>query len=281
MSEYNGEFPPYTFPIGVGQGNLGILVNDFKIKQQTLIQKPYAMVYIQPSPEWGIHSKYCFFSYLEMICKKYNHHKKFQIIIPNWIHEEIEYNPQFTSKLRTITKSFYKNVSIIYADNTEIQLLTDDSSNTRLTFRGDILPQQRNIFISLMKDSIRDILVTGDQSITDIISCYGGKTPQKILWYQIAPWKQGFAYYLNEELPNRYYKSFHTSCGTLESVDLSINWKKFFKAYDFRIHGKQRMDAIMIGIHEFRINDALQKLLKIIEHSRYLETAKNKINLLK
>ena len=46
MSEYNGEFPPYTLPIGVGGDNLGILFNDFKAKQQTLIKKPYALVYL-------------------------------------------------------------------------------------------------------------------------------------------------------------------------------------------------------------------------------------------
>ena len=75
VSEYNGEFPPYTFPIGVGGDNLGIFFNDFKIKQQNLIKKPYALVYIQPSPSWGPHSKACFLSYLEMVCKNY-HNKR-------------------------------------------------------------------------------------------------------------------------------------------------------------------------------------------------------------
>ena len=53
VSEYNGEFPPYTFPIGVGKGQLGLLFNRFPIKQQNLIKGPYALVYIQPSPAWG------------------------------------------------------------------------------------------------------------------------------------------------------------------------------------------------------------------------------------
>ena len=82
VSEYNGEYPPYTFPIGVGKGQLGLLMNNFKDKPQNLIKAPYSLVYIQPSPEWGIHSKYCFIAYLEMICRKYKKHKKFQIIIP-------------------------------------------------------------------------------------------------------------------------------------------------------------------------------------------------------
>ena len=70
LVKYNGDYPLYTFPIGVGKGNLGLLFNDIKLKQQNLIKKPYALVYIQPSPEWGVHSRTCFVSYLEMICKK-------------------------------------------------------------------------------------------------------------------------------------------------------------------------------------------------------------------
>ena len=66
VSEYNGEFTPYTFPIGVGYDNLGILFNNYKYKQQKIMKTPYALVYIQPSPDWGPHSKYCFYSYLEI-----------------------------------------------------------------------------------------------------------------------------------------------------------------------------------------------------------------------
>ena len=49
-------------------------------------------------------------------------------------------------------------------------------------FRGDILPVKRDLFISLVKYSIEDILLTGDQSITDAISYC---TSQKNIWYQV------------------------------------------------------------------------------------------------
>ena len=39
-----------------------------------------------------------------------------------------------------------------------------------LILRGDILPKPRPDFISLMKYSVEDILLTGDQSITDCFS---------------------------------------------------------------------------------------------------------------
>ena len=95
-----------------------------------------------------------------------------------------------------------------------------------------------------MKDSINDILVTGDQSLTDIISCC--KTKQ--VWYQIAPWKKGLAWNLYKELPNAYFKSFQTSCGTLKSLNTKIDWNNFMKKYDFRINGRKRFDSILISL---------------------------------
>ena len=73
MSEYNDkDNGPYDFPVGIGANYLGLFLNNFKYKKQHLLKNPYALIYIQPSPEWGVHSKYCFLSFLEMICKKYS-----------------------------------------------------------------------------------------------------------------------------------------------------------------------------------------------------------------
>ena len=130
-----------------------------------------------------------------------------------------------------------------------------------------------------MKDSVEDILVTGDQSLTDVFSCC---RKHKKVWYQIAPWKKGLAHNLSKHLPNDYYSTFKTSCGTLKSVKGGIDWKSFLSEYDFRIKGKERMDSILIGRCILNCDMKLQKdLLNIIERSRFLESAKNKINKLK
>ena len=39
VSEYNGEYPPYTFPIGVGEVNLGLMFTNIKLKKQTVVKK--------------------------------------------------------------------------------------------------------------------------------------------------------------------------------------------------------------------------------------------------
>ena len=129
-----------------------------------------------------------------------------------------------------------------------------------------------------MKDSIQDILLTGDQSLTDILSC----CKEKRVWYQIAPWKKGLAYHLSKQVPNKFYSTFKTSCGTLKSININIDWKNFIRENDFRIHGKKRMDSIILGINQLKkSNQYLKNLLHIINHSRYLETAQTKINKLK
>lgn len=274
VSEYNGEFPPYTFPIGVGKGQLGLLFNRFPTKQQNLIKGPYALVYIQPSPAWGVHSKYCFLSYLEMICKNYHQkHSNFQIVIPNWIYETLDENYNFMIETKKIIMKYYGRFSIVSSDK-EKYILDENNKNGELVLRADILPQKREIFISLMKESVKDILVTGDQSLTDIISC----CKYKRVWYQIAPWKKGLAENLHIHLPNKHYGTYKTSCGTLKSLNTEIDWKNFMKNYDFRIHGKKRMDSILVAHSRYKENNIYQKIAEEIESSRYLETAKNKIN---
>jgi len=275
VSEYNGEFPPYTFPIGVGRGQLGLLFNNFPTKPQTIIKKPYALVYIQPSPAWGVHSNYCFLSYLEMICKNYSEkNKQFQMIIPTWIFETLDENYQFMLKTRKIIKKFYGTVSIVSPNKEKYVIDENEKQKGEFILRSDILPQKRGVFISLMKDSVKDILVTGDQSLTDIISC----CKRKRVWYQIAPWKSGLAENLHKHLPNKYYDSFKTSCGTLKSLNVEIDWKNFMELYDFRVNGKKIMDAILISNSLYLDEPLYKEIAEIIQTSRYLETAQNKIN---
>jgi hypothetical protein len=274
VSEYNGEFPPYTFPIGVGKGQMGLLFNKFPTKQQNLIKGPYALVYIQPSPAWGVHSNYCFLSYLEMICKNYQKHTNFQIVIPKWIFETLDENYNFMLETKNIIKKYYQYFSIVSPDKDKYVLDENNKKKGELTLRADILPQKRDVFISLMKDSVKDILVTGDQSLTDIISC----CKYKRVWYQIAPWKKGLAENLHKHLPNEYYGTYKTSCGTLKSIDTEIDWRNFMKQYDFRINGKKRMNDILISHSIYKNDKIYQEIAELIETSRYLETAKKKIN---
>ena len=95
ISEYNGILGNYTIPIGVGSKQFGLLLTDIKPKKQSIIKKPYALMYIAPPLSYldertdlwgtvGVHGNYCFMAFLEMIDKKYKY-KHFQVIIPSWV----------------------------------------------------------------------------------------------------------------------------------------------------------------------------------------------------
>ena len=207
-----------------------------------------------------------------MICKKYkDKYSFFQVIIPGWIVNEVLDNNKFKNDI--LKKCKYENISLNTGDDV-VFLKGKESKRSHLIFRGDILPKPREIFISLMKDSINDILVTGDQSLSDIISCCNYKK----VWYQIAPWKKGLAENLTKHLPNKYYDTFKTSCGTLKGINTKIDWKNFMSKYDFRINGKKRMNAILIANYHFDKSNDLKSLLNIINTSRFLDTAQKKIN---
>lgn len=275
MSEYNDkDNGPYDFPIGVGENYLGLFLNNFKYKKQHLIKNPYALIYIQPSPEWGVHSKYCFLSFLEMICKKYSKkHKLFEIVIPSWIEEELVYDNIFKNKTKNIIMKYFKSSYLKLKNEENLYQIYYQNNNNQLIFRGDILPQPRDIFVGLINDSVNDILLTGDESVIDTLSNF----PEKTIWYQIAPWKKDLAYNLFLETGNKNYKTFKTACGSIIGKSFKNDVKNLIKNNDFRIKGKKRMNALLIGLYDIRKNKDIQKMIELIDHSRYLETLKKKI----
>jgi len=272
MSEYNGYIPPYTFPIGVGKGQLGLFLTDKKVKKHNLVDGPYALVYIQPSPEWGVHSKTCFLKFMEMISKKYYKvYPFFQVVVQQWLIDDLNDSPQFKTKFKQALDPYYTNVLIHSGDGKHAFI---DGHGNSLVLRGDILPKPRQEFISLMKYSVEDILLTGDQSITD---CFSACSNKKI-WYQIAPWKTDFADNLAKFIPDKNIDNFRTTCGTLKGINQKINYHSFLKEYDFRVLGKVRMDSILNFVYN---QDDFKDYMDIILHSRTKESVikklKNKI----
>ena len=269
MSEYNGYIPPYTFPIGVGPGQLGLFLTEQKVKKHNLVDGPYALVYIQPSPEWGVHSRSCFLKFMGMISKKYStRHPLFQVVIQQWLIDDLRDSPSFKAQFKKVLEPYYTNVYVHSADGEDIFI--DNDGGNSMILRGDILPKPRHEFISLMKYSVEDILLTGDQSITD---CFSSST-NKHVWYQIAPWKTDFADNLAKCIPDKHIDNFRTTCGTLRGIHQKMNYKSFLNKYDFRKLGKVRMDSIL----NFIYNQAeFQEYMDIILHSRNKESVLRKL----
>ena len=278
MSEYNGIFEKYTFPIGIGKSQLGLLLNNVKFKKHNLIKSPYALIYIQPPDLNFPHANHCFLEFIRMISNKYNF-TSFQVVVPDWIVDIIRCylnDPQpgtcykINKKLKEYTKN-YPNVIMIDEHGKKYIIKNCLKCNKTMIIRGDILPKPRNEFISLIKYSVDDVLLTGDQSITDAFSC----CVNKIIWYQIAPWKKKFSTEMSKYIPDKYFKTFKTSCGTIKGIHYHPKYIKFLDKFDFRKNGKPIIDAILL----FNYNKSDYKdYIQIVESSRKISSVINKLN---
>jgi hypothetical protein len=269
FSEYNDSTQKnFTFNTGIGKDRDGILLTktDKSIGKPKGLKNPYSVVYVAAS--LGGLTK-CILSFVEMVAKKYHKkHNKLDIVIPPWFSDE-----DMDKQLKKKISKYYPNIIIISKENKSIIISEGDSSERTLTFRCDILPVPNKMMIKLMSNSIDDILLTGDQSITDALSCCSNKN----IFYQIAPWKSDLGKNLAKYMPNIYLKKVSTSCGTLSAIKYKSNYKEFIKNWDFRTRARGKMDAIMLSTKAIKSDKNIQDLSNIISNNRTLQSIKNKL----
>ena len=268
FSEYNDSINKnFTFNTGVGGDRDGVLLtkptkNRGKPKG---LKNPYAIIYVAGSLS-GVDE--CIVSFVEMIAKKYyKKHRKLDVVIPPWFVKE-----NVDKQLRSKVAKYYPNISIVQKDKPPIEISEGYDDNT-LTFRCDILPVPNNLMMQLMSNSIDDILLTGDQSITDALSCCSKKN----IFYQIAPWKSDLGKNLAKELPNIYLKKVSTSCGTLKAISYKSNYAKFVKKWDFRYRARGKLDAIVLSALAIKNDDDIAKLTNLIASAKTLPGIKRKV----
>jgi Neuraminidase (sialidase) len=115
--------------------------------------------------------------------------------------------------------------------------------------------------------------LTGDQSITDALSCCSTKN----IFYQIAPWKKDFAKNLATYMPNIFLKSVKTSCGTLKALKYKSNYFNFVKNNDFRLIGKTKLDAILLSSISMKHNADISDLVSLVNKTPNIKILKSKI----
>jgi hypothetical protein len=275
FSEYNDYLDKgITFNTGVGAGRLGLLLTDIKISKKRPIKAPYALSYLNTidstTPRW----RGCLNSFINLITQKY-HHKEFQLIVsPSMMdyligRETGEWFDDATlslKELRNLVDEYYDNILLIDISNRSA--LKNLPNGKNFIIRGDILPVPNKDMIVYMQHSVDDILITGDQSITDVLSC----CPKKNIWYQIAPWKEPFGKNLAKLMPNNYLKAKKTSCGTIKGINFKSNYKEFVENNDFRKNFKPYFDAIMVSAKLRKSKGQVGNLLRTFEK----EVLKNK-----
>ena len=131
--------------------------------------------------------------------------------------------------------------------------------------------------LNLIKYSVDDILLTGDQSITDGLSCCADKN----IFYQIAEWKESLGKQLGKMLPNKYLLSKKTSCGTIKAIKYNSDYRKFLQRYDFRKISKNKLNGIFNLMVMLKQNNKQSYMLKKYMYntikSRKIKTLLNKM----
>jgi hypothetical protein len=252
FSEYNDvSTKDIDFHTGIGRDKYGLLftkipsfiLNDKQfLKSKGIKKNKYAVCYIANTI---VNMRTCYLSFFEMVCKKYVN-KKFTIIIPPSLVEDIKEHQPSLKKLY----KYFSTIVLSKADGDLVFENLDAKNDNVLYLRADILPVKNTEMLTLIHNSVSDILVTGDQSVTDVLSC----CPKKNIWYQIAGWKQSFASQLALRMPNKYLKRKSTSCGTIEAIGLQSDYRDFVKKYDFRKLARPKLNRI--------INMVLSKISK-------------------
>ena len=170
FSEYNDSSrKKFDFPTGVGGRRMGLFLTSTRTSTKNM-RGPYAMTYLADIPR----AQVCFTNFLNMVCKKYHRrYRRFQIVVPSWIAAQIiDLDPSI--RLDGIAPYFGRITVVTKEKEKEkVQIQMDSRNKNTLIIRGDVYPLNNRAMVSLMKYSVRDILLTGDQSITDM--CRAGR----------------------------------------------------------------------------------------------------------
>lgn len=272
FSEYNANIKyKYDFHTGIGRNKDGIfLTKNPPTSKIESLKNPYSVIYIASNDHID-NAKSCYLGFIELITTKYKKYKNLDVVVPEWIAKDVINNPKNLIKK---IQHLFPNI-VVKNKHNSIMILGDSLNNKKtFTIRNDILPVDNKKMFSVIKYSIKDILLTGDQSITDALSC----CYKKNIFYQIAPWKISFSRQLAKELPNEFLKKKTTSCGTLKALKYNSDYNSFVKTWDFRKKSKNKLDSLILSIIYKKKYQIISDIIDIINKSRTLNSAKNRLD---
>lgn len=255
---------PFDFITGLGKNRLGLLYTDIKtLDHKTLLKKikgDFIITHLSQSEHITKNEPLdCLSNFLKTIFKKYNKHKNnISILTPPFFQTYPDHFENIARKHK-ITLEFYTPNYIYTFD------YASDNTNTTPKFiiRTDILPVPLSQFYTLLKYSLPDILLTGNQSLTDLLSI----RQDTILYYQLMPWEINFSKQLKNLTKLNYISSKKNSCGTLNIPIGKINYKKVLQQ-DFRELAKPKLDAIISFAIDKQNNEYLQEYIQTYQSSR-------------
>jgi hypothetical protein len=260
----------FDFLTGLGKKCLGILLTGCYAQFfERIITEPYCFVYIAELSDRADveQSSYkCYIDFFKLIFQKYKvMYDEFTVVIPQWIFNDfldMDYTSEVWNLIRWKTIVFKDRKNTFQVEN------SNPNSVGTLTLDATRFPCPNELMMNLIHYSEEDILVTGDQSITDVISCsLESNRGSKKIWYQRVPWKLDFIdNFSASSCSDDALKSDETSCGILQmqnSCDLK-------KVKDFRVQGKEKLEKVMelaCKVDMFELNK-LNRAIEEVEKDR-------------
>lgn len=278
FSEYNdSKYKKFDFPTGIGSKRMGLLFTDTPagLERLDILPNPYTIAYVTKTDE---NLAKCLLAFIKMVTT-IQKHNTFDIVMPDAVISEL-LDLVDKEDVRDNLNKHYTDLEI-HTKNKPVQyyIASHRKSKKVLRIRADILPVEYKRMMNIYLYSTSPVLITGDQSITDVLSCcYKNITP----YYQIMPWKSDFAKALSKELPQKYLSSIKTSCGTLDGIKYHPNMSKFIKRNDFRINARPKLDAIASFAISLKKKDQfgeyLRNFVDAVTTGRKVESIRQKIN---
>jgi hypothetical protein len=268
FSEYNDDLNKrMDFHTGVGKDRYGMLfvkTEKSNVLPSNLKRDGYSIVYIADRDG----AQKCFLDFIKMISKNKNYQKDFEVVVPEWLGKYLVNNEDdYQNKMLRRIQKYWNKIQVQFKNQeSEVIFPPGDEeikkSKTKktLVFRADILPLPYSEMNTLFQGAVRDILVTGDQSITDVLGCCYQK---KLPFYQIVPWKKNLAKELAINLPQKYLKSISTSCGSPKAIGYHPSFKVFMERWDFRKLAKGKIDAILSFLTESKNKEEIKDVKEI------------------
>ena len=263
------------FNVGAGGNRVGLFLTDeegLQTQRISVLNNPYSIIYIAEKDS-NLHD--CYEGFLQLLTRKYKI-PQLDVVCPSWMEKYLKREKQ---SLVDSVNEHYCSITVKKLVNgvvVEEVLFTDEDckSGATLTFRMDVFPLRFEWMNSLYKHSLPHVLLTGDQSITDFLSCCA---EEKIPFYQGLPWKQNFYTNLAKLLPNKYFKSYKTSCGNYTAIRYHPSFKRFIKKWDFRVNAKPLMDVLLLTT---RINSEVYEQYKeLVVKAKTIKTVKKALQL--
>ena len=270
FSEYNDKLNKgMTFNTGIGDGRDGLFLGKItsEIKNPPKIKNPYALVYVAERPLVGK----CVLSFIHMIAKKYHNksgYENLDVLVPPWF-ESINID----TKLEKYVGKYYPNIILKTGKGDDFVISRGSKLDNTLTIRCNVLYVSIDKMVFLIKSSIKDILLTGDQSMTDVLTC----CPKKNIFYQIVPWKENFAHQMAKLMPNRFLKTVSTSCGTIKAIHYNSDYENFIKKWDFRKRGRNKLDAVIKSAVAIQNDIEIATLVDIVSSTKSMRIIKSRL----